>query len=190
MKFLDLPPELLQVIVSLLSPKDLCCVRETCSELRDVCDLEAVWTKLSLHQHGVLLPIKDNFTPIAFYQKILHKYAPIIGYWQQMNNGHHGGLFKAYFTDLNTTIKVIKLEPDSRDILKDLNIVELISITWDGGDISIKSDNVKSARVCFPDMDMGLSLEGSHTEGSTDTRKIKMQRVLNPEWISKYHNDH
>ena len=187
MKLTDLPPELLHVIVSLLSPEDLCHVRETCSELRDVCDLETVWTKLCFDHHGLLLPVQDQFSPKAFYQKILHKYAPAIGYWQQMDNGHNGGLLKAYFTESNTTIKIVKLVPEPRNIYNDLIMEEWISITLDAGNVQIKSDNSENGEVYF-DKDLGLSLETYH--GSAVTRKSKMQRVLTPEWISKYHGEH
>ena len=197
MKISDLPPELLQFIVSLLSPKDICRVRLTCSELRDVCDLETVWTKLCLRHHGMLLPVKDEFSPKAFYQKILHKYGPAIGYWQEMDNGHYGGLLKAHFTESNTTFKLIKLKPEYSDLSEDLILEEWISITLEKGNISIKSENLENAIDNFLFEDGGLSLTISHqslighwSQWSTVTGKFNLQKVLTPEWISKYHGDH
>ena len=57
----------------------------------------------------------------------------------------------------------------------------------DEGNVLIKSDKIENGAVHFPDKDMGLSLVMDH--GSAVTRS-KMQRVLTPEWIRKYHGEH
>ena len=194
MKILDLPPELLQVIVSLLSPKDICHVRETCSAMRDVCDLETVWAKLCFNHHCVLLPVKEQFSHRAFYQKILHKYAPAIGYWQQMDNGHHGGILKVHFTKSNTTIKIVKLESDESDVHNDLIVKEWISITLNDGNVLIERDRENNKltsyfsceKLSLPEINLVISL----TDRSHIMRKSKIQRVLTPEWIRKYHGQH
>lgn len=186
MKILDLPPELLQVIVNLLSAKDICHFRETCSAIRDVCDLETVWTKLCFNHHSVLLPVKEQFSHRAFYQKILHKYAPAIGYWQQMDNGHHGGLLKVHFTESNTTIKIVKLEPDSMNVCNDLIVNEWISITLNDGNVLTGTGREGNIKLTLPEISLVVSL----TNGSALMRKSKLQRVLTPEWIRKYHGQH
>ena len=196
MKIINLPPELLQVIVSLLSPKDICHVRETCSAIKDICDLETVWAKLCFDHHSVRLPVKEQFSPKAFYQKILHKYAPAIGYWQQMDNGHHGGLLKVHFTESNTTIKIVKLEPDESDVRNDLIVKKWISITLNDGNVLIEREResneltlpeiVYCEKLSLPEISLVISL----TNGSPFMRKSKIQRVLTPEWIRKYHGQH
>ena len=41
---LILAPEILERVAALLDIKDLCSLRQTCSYLRDICDLESIWT--------------------------------------------------------------------------------------------------------------------------------------------------
>ena len=49
MKLTDLPPELLEEIVTLLPATDICSVRETCSHLLSVCDQQETYPENNIY---------------------------------------------------------------------------------------------------------------------------------------------
>ena len=49
MKLTDLPPEVLEEIVTLLPATDICSVRETCSHLLSVCDQQETYPENNIY---------------------------------------------------------------------------------------------------------------------------------------------
>ena len=91
----DLPPELCLLIVNNLAASDLCSLRSTCSVLRNICDLEAVW--VSLCQRDFNIQISVDIPAKNLYQNLLFKYGPLLGTWQRHNLKFYGGLLRVYY---------------------------------------------------------------------------------------------
>jgi len=118
-------------------PEDVCRLRVSCSSLRDVCDLETVWISFCQQKYGLTFSVGDagsgrgaSFSPKIFYQKLLHRYGPLLGLWQRRNLKFYGGLMKIYLTQDGNVFKFNHLLPVS-DIFGDLQEQEFLTISLD-----------------------------------------------------------
>ena len=126
---LNLPPEVVQVIVSLLqSPRDLNNLRLVCTKLRDIIDQDCVWSKLCRDQFGVSISSQDDFGSREYYQHFAHKFGPCVGLWQRKNLKFYGGLLKVTFCPASKSLLLINLIPNS-DIKQDLREQVFLTIS-------------------------------------------------------------
>lgn len=126
---LNLPPEVVQVMVSLLqSPRDLNNLRLVCTKLRDIIDHDCVWSKLCRDQFGVSISTQDDFGPREYYQHFAHKFGPYVGLWQRKNLKFYGGLLKVTFCPESKSLLLTNLIPNS-DIKQDLREQVFLTIS-------------------------------------------------------------
>ena len=131
---LELSPEVLQNVAVFLSVDDLCQLRLTCSYLRDVCDLESVWSSRVKDDFGYKEAIdgEDGVTVRSFYQKLLYKHKYLFSegspsYWQRTDLPHYGGLIRARICGKKKAILLDNLlaPKDIYDDLKDVNFLQI-----------------------------------------------------------------
>ena len=160
---LNLPPEVVQFIVSTLSsPGDLCSLRLSCKKLRDYCDQDVVWSKLCRDQFGVSVSCQDYHSPRIFFQHFAYKFGPLVGLWQRRNLKFYGGLVKITFSQVNKSVLFKNLIPKS-DIYENLEEQLFLTISF-GEDYQIVITNhdvltsKEKAEIHFPDQDGCLSV--------------------------------
>ena len=197
MKLIDLPPELLVVILNFLPAKDACRWRLSCRTLKYIFDQD------------------------PFYRKIVQKYAPMTGLWQSLDRirKFYGRLLKVSFCEITKQITFETLIPDP-DIRNDIQNSKVVSISLNNSNkvkivdkfgkpaeiifhkaIADENDNVGDIRLEKPSMDNEdktsdtdddiLHLDEDVLEiiysSGTQTRYT---RVLTRDWVTKYHRGH
>ena len=137
----SLPPELCLLIASHLSATDLCSLRSSCSALRNICDLEAVW--VSRCQKDFSLHISPDFPARKLYQNLLFKYGPLLGTWQRHNLKFYGGLLRVYYEADSGGIIFENLLP-APDIYQDLRRQKFLtlSLTSDQSGVSVENHDL------------------------------------------------
>ena len=126
---LNLPPELVQVMVALLkSPRDLCHLRLVCTKLRDIVDNDCVWSKLCRDQFGVSISSQEGVGSRVYYQQFASKFGPCVGLWQRKNLKFYGGLMKITFCQHSKSVLLINLIPNS-EIKQDLREQVFLTIS-------------------------------------------------------------
>ena len=154
MDLLNFPREILRKIIFLLSKEDLCCLRVTCSDLRDFCDLDEVWTNLASAQFGVSLQ-QCKFSTRIFYQKVLQYLFPFSPDGFRLGTAQHGWFYKIYFCEKSSSIKIMSLgnpgtimlqlqEPSSSRTFQEEGLYS-ISLNEHTDEVEVLS--------CFPDTD-------------------------------------
>ena len=141
----SLPPELCLLIASHLPASDLCSLRSSCSALRNICDLEAVW--LSRCQQDFSLHISPDIPAKNLYQKLLFKYGPLLGAWQRHNLKFYGGLLRVYYEADTGGIIFENLLP-APDIYQDLRRQKFLtlSLTSDQSGVSVENHDLLTFR--------------------------------------------
>ena len=203
MEILDLPPELLSIILSFLPMEAACRLCLTCTTFREV-----------IHQD-------------PFYQKIVTKYAPITGLWQSVDRKYYGRLLKVSFCEIAKEITFVTLIPD-QDIRNQIQNSKVVSISLNSSSEVMIIDKFglpaevtyHEARASIADADVGeLSLtadkcndqDNTNDSDSDDgddnedvleiifssgylstraTTRTRYTRVLTRAWITKYHRGH
>ena len=92
---LSLPPELLEALCDLLEPDDLKNFGLTCKTIYDIISLDSIWRNMISRKYRIEPDQYPSSTGRAFYQRILHPYAPILGLWL-MEFRHYGGLLRVF----------------------------------------------------------------------------------------------
>ena len=203
MEILDLPPELLSIILSFLPIKAACRLCLTCTTFREI-----------IYQD-------------PFYQKIVTKYAPFTGLWQSVDRKYYGRLLKVSFCEIAKEITFVTLIPD-QDIRKQIQNSKVVSISLNSSNEVMIIDKFglpaevtfHEARASIADADVGeLSLtadkrndqDNTYDSDSDDghdnedvleiifssgylstraTTRTRYTRVLTRAWITKYHRGH
>ena len=212
MELLDLPPELLAIILSFLPIKTACRLCLTCTTFREI-----------LYQD-------------PFYQKIVTKYAPMTGLWQSLDRKYYGRLLKVSFCEITKEFIFWTLIPDP-DIRNKIQISKVVSIFLKNNEVIIIDKFGLPAEVtfhavlfttmaydndCDQEDEKHLSLRSDSETYNTDdseysddsdededvngdvlkiqfcsgylstlaTSRTRYTRVLTRAWITKYHRGH
>ena len=120
----NLPPELSLLIVRQLPASDLCSLRSSCSSMRDICDMEAVWLRRCQQDFNV--EISPDTSARHIYQNLLYKFGHLLGTWQRLNLTFYGGLLRVYYDA--GAIKFEHLMPTS-DIYQELSRLQFLTVT-------------------------------------------------------------
>ena len=190
MDLLDLPPELLGIILSFLPEKDACMLRASCKTFKGIYDQD------------------------PFYQKIVNTYGSMIGLWQSLGNTFYGGLFKLSFCDSARKIELVTLIPD-QDIRNEIQKSKLISISLNSAnevmildkfgkpaEIKVHQAGVTNADEYEDDNDANVLQVKVSSDCSFSTFNLVtisrystltlpvLTRVLTRDWVTKYHGGH
>ena len=198
MDLLNLPPELLAIILSFLPAKDACRLRLSCMTFKEIYDQD------------------------PFYQKVVQKYAPLTGLWQSLDRKFYGRLLKISFCEISKQIAFVTLIPDP-DIRKDIQHSKVVSIslnktnevkiidkfgkpaeiiihearTDDNQDVNNVADNeledtvdTLHHRVDDEDEDVLEIIYSSGYLSTLATTRTRYTRVLTRDWVTKYHRGH
>ena len=133
----NLPPELSLLIVRQLPASDLCSLRSSCSSLRDICDMEAVWLRRCQQDFNV--EISPDTSARHIYQNLLYKFGHLLGTWQRLNLTFYGGLLRVYYEA--GAIKFEHLMPTS-DIYQELSRLQFLTMT----DTSVENHDLLTCR--------------------------------------------
>ena len=205
MEILDLPPELLAIILSFLPIKAACRLCLTCTTFREI------------------------FYQDPFYRKIVTKYAPMTGLWQSLDRKYYGRLLKVSFCEIAKEIKFVTLIPDP-DIRNQIQISKVVSIFLKSNEVIITDKFGLPAEVTFHEVpttiaddndcdqdEVGLLYDGeTYSDYDSDdndededenedvleilfssgylstlaSTRTRYTRVLTRGWITKYHGGH
>jgi len=125
-QLLDLPSEIVLIIVSFLRTWDICSLRTVNSYLKELCDKESVWISKAKTDYDIRLNVDELFSPRIFYQNVLHKYGPMLGLWQRQNLKFYSGILRVFYDDKSVVFE--NLVPTS-DIFSDLRRLKFLTIT-------------------------------------------------------------
>ena len=212
MDLLDLPPEILAIILSFLPVKDACRLRLSCMTFREIYDQD------------------------PFYQKIVHKYAPLTGLWQSLDRKFYGRLLKMSFCEITKQIAFVTLIPDP-DIRNDIQHSKVVFVTLNNNEVKIIDKFGRQAEIIFhearaedsqcEDNVADIRLEDLNRKSAPDnedktsdtvdtlhyrddddnddvleiiyssgylstlaTTRTRYTRVLTRDWVTKYHGGH
>ena len=101
----DLPPEVVIKIFLYLPLKDCLRFSRVCKDFSEIGNTDLVWEKRIAQDFRVTIKKKDEgltesfdsepeITSKLFYRHVLFKYGKLLGLWQNVTNGHYGGLFQ------------------------------------------------------------------------------------------------
>lgn len=90
MSMLTSPPEVLETIVSFLSPEDVKSISLTCKLLNQITQSDQVWSRICWNRYRLRTPPNQAR---LFCQRVLHHYGHLLGMWK-VHADCYGGLLK------------------------------------------------------------------------------------------------
>ena len=123
MNIVQLPPEILEKILTRLSGSDICSLRQTCSTLLQVCDKNSVWSEISRRDYGIDL---SGAAPAReIYQKLLERFGFCLGLWQRTDLEYYGEVIHVCYDKNNNRIVFKQIVPSDSAELQRLKFLTL-----------------------------------------------------------------
>ncbi|XP_046630588.1 F-box only protein 31-like [Daphnia pulicaria] len=97
MELFSLPHEVLEAIISLLTPLDIISLSSTCKFFHELMLSDKVWVTSCYTKFGIKLRASGGFAQ-KFYKKVLHKYGKFLGLWNR-HADCYGGLLHIKYLD-------------------------------------------------------------------------------------------
>ena len=123
MNIVQLPPEILEKLLTRLSGRDICRLRQTCSRLLQVCDKNSVWWEISRRDYGVDLPAGAPAREI--YQKLLERFGFCLGLWQRTDLEYYGEVIQVCYDEKDSRIVFKQIVPSDSAGLQRLKFLTI-----------------------------------------------------------------
>ena len=123
MNIVQLPPEILEKILTRLTGRDICSLRQTCSTLLQVCDKNSVWAEISRRDYRIDLP--GGAPAREIYQKLLERFGFCLGLWQRTDLEYYGEVIQVCYDQNNNMIVFKQIVPSDSAGLQRLKFLTI-----------------------------------------------------------------